>query len=355
MPHDLLRKSRAKPAEATIATVRAAALQPLPALCQIEPVEHTRWLFVDDFQLVRIQTSGEKPAERAVFRKQHGVARGVLTLDATCPAEFKAAGLWAGGPYPLWARFSSDAPPNTDDRTNQTLGLALKLFGVTGRTLAENDPTATTADLLFQNSDIFFADDAGGLCAITQDFNGYVATHRRSAAILQEMSKPEASLATTTFSSCLPYAVGAGAAKYRLRPETPSTAAPGASPNYLGEDLLARLRVGPISYVFEAQPYLDDTVTPLDRATQRWEERDSPFLRIGRLEFSQQDIGAAGQAALGTALAFSPWRTGTENRPLGSIANARRAAYPSSAALRRSLNGQSMQEPVTPPSATVAP
>ena len=46
------------------------------------------------------------------------------------------------------------------DQKNNTLGFAMKLFGVTGPTLATDNPLATTADLIFQNSDIFFVDNA---------------------------------------------------------------------------------------------------------------------------------------------------------------------------------------------------
>jgi hypothetical protein len=319
-----------------------------PAACQIEPIEQTRYLFVDEFQLVRIQR-GEKPAERAVFRKQHGVAKSKLSVLPSCPAEFRA-GLWAGGPYTCWMRWSSDTPPSTPDHDNSTLGLAIKLFGVAGRTLATDDPLATNADLLFQNSDIFFVDNVHEMCAISQDGDAYEATHKRSAIILQEMAKAEASVLTATFSSTLPYALGDAIVKYRLvnAPPTDPSGSPGSTPNYLAEDLKRRLKGGPAAYLLEAQRFVDQSVTPIDRATVRWDETIAPFVTIARLDIDAQDIDAPGQAAYGESLAFSPWRTLHENRPLGSIADARRVAYPSSAALRRSLNGQPMQEPKAP-------
>ena len=129
-----------------------------PPNCLIEPIEEIRTLFIDDFQKKRIE-QGEKPAERAVFRKQHGVAKGKLGVVDTCPETFRV-GLWAGGPYDVWMRWSSDAAPSVPDQKNNTLGFAIKLFGVTGPTLATDNPLATTADLIFQNSDIFFVDNA---------------------------------------------------------------------------------------------------------------------------------------------------------------------------------------------------
>lgn len=328
----------------------AAAPKPtLPPSSVTEAIEDIRTSFIDDFQKKRIE-QGEKPAERAVFRKQHGVAKGKLTVVETCPAKYRV-GLWAAGSYVVWMRWSSDAPPTTPDQKNNTLGFALKLFGVKGPTLATDNPLATTADLIFQNSDIFFVDNAREMAAISSDKEStdFLAAHRRSKLILDQMAKEEPSLATARYSSTLPYALGDFIVKYRLIAEGPvDDSPPTASPNYLAEDLKRRLKAAPLSFLIEAQPFVDDSVTPIDRATERWEEKISPFTAVARLDVPAQDIDQEGQAAYGESLAFSPWRTLHENRPLGSIADARRIAYPASAAVRRSLNGQSMQEPDNP-------
>ena len=321
----------------------------IPPRSLTEPIEDIRASFIDKFQKKRIE-HGERPAERAVFRKQHGVAKGRLTVSDTCPAKFRV-GLWAGGPYDVWMRWSSDAPPNVPDQKNNTLGFALKLFGVKGPTLATDNPLASTADLIFQNSDIFFVNDAHEMAAISSDEEGeaFTAVHLRSKLILDEMAKEERSLVAARYSSTLPYALGESIVKYRLIAAEPvQTEAPGSSPNYLAEDLKKRLKAGAVSFLIEAQSYVDDSVTPIDRATERWEEKTSPFVTVARLDIAAQDIDQAGQAAYGESLAFSPWRTLYDNRPLGSIADARRIAYPASAAVRRSTNGQSMQEPDQP-------
>lgn len=320
-----------------------------PPRSVIEPIEDIRASFIDDFQKVRI-ARGEKPAERAVFRKQHGVAKGQLSVVAACPLEFRV-GFWAAGPYTVWMRWSSDAPPDTPDQNNKTLGFALKLFGVAGPTLATDSPLASTADLIFQNSDIFFVDNARDMAAISSGTEepGFTAVHLRSTLILKEMARVERSLLTARYSSTLPYALGALIVKYRLIAEKPFEAdPPGMSPNYLAADLRKRLAAGPASFLIEAQTFVDDSVTPIDRATERWEEAVSPFRTVARLEIPAQNIDQEGQAAYGESLAFSPWRTLRENRPLGSLADARRIAYPASAAVRRSLNGQSMEEPDQP-------
>lgn len=226
----------------------------------------------------------------------------------------------------------------------------MKLFGVTGPTLATDNPLATTADLIFQNSDIFFVDNAHDMAAISSgaEAKAFVASHLRTTRILAEMAHPEHSILAARYSSTLPYALGKAVVKYRLVPETSFTGTPGASPNYLAEDLATRIAAGPAAFLLEAQLFVDDSVTPIDRATERWDEAVSPFRTVARLEVAAQDINQDGQAAYGESLAFSPWRTLRENRPIGSIADARRIAYPASATVRRSTNGQSMEEPERP-------
>jgi hypothetical protein len=249
------------------------------------------------------------------------VAKGQLSVVAACPPEFRA-GLWAAGPYTVWMRWSSDAPPDTADQNNNTLGFALKLFGVAGATLATDNPLASTADLIFQNSDIFFVDNARDMSAISSGTEepGFTAVHLRSTLILKEMARVERSLLIARYSSTLPYALGTSIVKYRLIAEKPFEAdPPGESPNYLAEDLRKRLAVSPASFLIEAQTFVDDSVTPIDRATERWEEAVSPFRTVARLEVPAQNIDQEGQAAYGESLAFSPWRTLRENRPLGSM------------------------------------
>jgi hypothetical protein len=272
-------------------TAVTAPATTMPPHSVIEPIEDIRASFVDKFQKKRIE-DGEKPAERAVFRKQHGVAKGKLAVADICPPKFRV-GLWAGGPYDVWMRWSSDAPPDAPDQKNNTLGFALKLFGVKGSTLATDNPLASTADLIFQNSDIFFVDNAREMAAISspEERKAFTEVHLRSQRILKEMEKEERSLVAVHYSSTLPYALGETIVKYRLVAARPvQTDAPGPSPNYLAEDLKKRLNAGAVSFLMEAQPFVDDSVTPIDRATERREGAISPLVTVGAARSFQRGV-----------------------------------------------------------------
>jgi hypothetical protein len=321
--------------------------------CRADFVEHTRHLFIDVAQGGEISRGG-RPARRAVFRKTHGVASGRMLLDPSRPDDFRV-GIFAHERYDLWLRFSSDVAPDADDAENGTIGVALKLFGIDGPTLASNDPTAPTADLIFQNHDVFFVDNGFDMCRFTDlalkgRINEWFNDHPETKRILVDMVKREESVLTATYWSVLPYACGSMAAvKYRLRAlQNGPSQAPDEDSNRLRSDVAQRLKNGSATFVFEIQTPASGSSLPVDSATVRWGELDAPFLAIGRVEIAQQDIHTEGQEEYGDTLAFSPWRVPLANRPLGSIAESRRSAYPSSAAKRHYVNGTPEAEPHSP-------
>jgi hypothetical protein len=318
--------------------------------CEVSFHEETRRIFVDVVQKGLIAL-GQRPAPRPVFRKVHGVARGTLRINTDLPDRFRH-GLFARREFAAWIRFSSDTASNTPDDANSTLGIAIKLFGVGCDSLDSDDPDAGTADLLMQNHDRFFVDTGKDFCAFSHaavfgDFDAYLASHPETKRVLDEMAKPEASVLTATFWSVLPYACGPEAiVKYRLQPATPTKdAAPPAGPNRLKAELERRLLDAEAEFELAVQPFSSEGETPLDAATRRW---PTPFQPIAKLTIDRQDITTGGQAAYGDNLSMHPWRTPAANRPLGSIAEARRIAYRSAAYLRRTTNGVPAVEPTRP-------
>jgi hypothetical protein len=124
--------------------------------------------------------------------------------------------------------------------------------------------------------------------------------------------------------------------------------APPGDPNRLRLDLASRLARGDASLRFEVQAPRPGASPPIDRATVPWTDQDAPWVPTARLRLPKQDVNAEGQETYGETLAFSPWRTPEANRPLGSIAESRRRAYPASAALRHHVNGDPDAEPHAP-------
>lgn len=310
-------------------------------------------MFVEMGQKTRIE-NGQKPAERAVFRKQHGIAYGKLIINKDIRPEFKL-GIFAGNEYECAVRFSSDTTPTSPD-LHSTLGVGLKLFGVKGEKLiGEGD----TADFIFQNIDRFFARDAQQMCNFTtagvvdRDYPSYIDKHPKLAAILQAMTKEEASTLSASYWAILPFKLGEEQiVKYRLVPAAGTErGTPFNNNNYLALDLQQRLRAGSSRFQLEIQLRTHPDTMPVDDAQKVWNTEESPYICIAELHLPQQDVTAIGQSEFGSSLSFNIWRTLPEHEPLGSIAQARKAVYEASAQARHQANGISPQEPesVNPP------
>ncbi|WP_299109841.1 LodA/GoxA family CTQ-dependent oxidase [uncultured Tenacibaculum sp.] len=303
-------------------------------------------MFVEMGQKTRIE-NGQQPAERAVFRKQHGITYGHFIINKDIDEKFKV-GIFAGDKYECAVRFSSDTSPTSPD-LHSTLGVGLKLFGVDGPKLFGE---GTNADFIFQNIDRFFARDAQQMCSFTtagvidRDYSAYIEKHPELAEILKAMTKEEASVLSANYWAILPFKLGnSQIVKYRLVPEDTYKGAPFNDNNYLALDLQKRLLQGSATFRFEIQLRTNDATMPLDDAQKVWSTEESPYICIAKLHLPQQDVCSIGQAEFGSNLSFNIWRTLPEHEPLGSIAQARKVVYAASAEARHQANGQQMQEP----------
>lgn len=308
--------------------------------------ERLKEMFVEMSQKTRIE-KGQKPAERSVFRKQHGIAYGKFIINKDISKKFKK-GIFAGDEYDCAVRFSSDTTPKAPD-LHTTMGVGLKLFGVKGPKLFGK---GNNADFIFQNIDRFFAKDAQQMCAFTTagaidgDYAAYMNKHKELAGILQAMQKEEASCLSASYWAILPFKLGeSNVVKYRLVPDGTYKGAPFDDDNYLKLDLEKRLRNGDATFRFEIQLRTNPETMPIDNAQEVWSTEESPYICIAKLHLPQQDITAIGQAEFGSNLSFNIWRTLLEHEPLGSIAQVRKKVYDASAKVRHQANGQQGQEP----------
>ncbi len=303
-------------------------------------------MFFEMGQKTRIE-EGQNPAERAVFRKQHGITYGNFVINEDIDEKFKI-GIFTSDKYECAVRFSSDTTPTSPD-LHSTLGLGLKLFGVNGSKLLGE---GTNADFIFQNIDRFFASDAKQMCSFTSagvidnDYDSYINKHPELGEILQAMTKEEASVLSSDYWAILPFKLGEHEeVKYRLVPEDTYKGVPFDDNNYLALDLEQRLLKKEAVFRFEIQLRTNKETMPLDDAQKVWSTEESPYICIAKLHLPQQDIQSIGQASFGTNLSFNIWRTLAEHEPLGSIAHVRKSVYAASAKARHQANGQQLQEP----------
>ena len=310
-------------------------------------------MFVDIAQGTRTRNN-PPPAERAVFRKLHGVVYGYMERREGLPDDWQL-GIFAHRRLDAWMRFSSDASP-TDSDLGTTLGVGIKLFAQGVPTENALGEQGRTADLIMQNAPRFFVDNAREMVDFTyagvveRDYEKYLASHPKTREILDGMAAPRGSVLTSTYWALLPFHLGDQIVKYRLEPRTPPEDIPDDAPDYLATDLANRLAHREYRFTLSVQVRVDPATMPLDEATVEWPEQDSPNVPVATLVLPRQDVGLRGQAAYGQGLSFNIWRVPHENRPCeeSSIAVVRRVVYAAGAGLRRQANGQPEQEPLAP-------
>jgi hypothetical protein len=319
--------------------------------CCEDPIGGIKDVFVNVSQGFQV-TSGQYPVLRPVFMKPHGVAQATFTVNPNLPDNLRI-GVFHHDSFAAWIRFSSDTTPSSPD-LKTSLGLGIKLFGVPGRKLLENEEEAKTHDFLLQNHDVFFVDTAHDMCKWAQArVNGMPEDpdiHQRR----EDMRKVVISVLDTPYWSILPYVFGSDRhVKYKLEPEYSSDIGSCIDdlrddPNFLRQDLRRRLLKGAASFKFYLQFRTDPDKMPIDKATVRWDETISRPVFVATLTIPQQDIDVRGQAIYGDNLAYNPWHALCEHSPVGSIADARRITYLAAAELRRNLNGIPIAEPHKP-------
>lgn len=308
-------------------------------------------MFVEMGQAKRTRVN-PPPAERAVFRKLHGVAHGHLIRHSDMPESWRV-GIFEHERLAAWMRFSSDTTPTSPD-LGSTLGIGIKLFGVPGKNALGE--TGNTADLIMQAASRFFVNDAQEMVDFTyagvvqRNYDAYLAKHPETNAVLNAMTAPRGSVLTTTYWALLPFHLGEELIKYRLVPETAPEDVPDDAPDYLATDMVNRLSERGYRFVLEVQRRTHPKTMPLDKAMVEWPESESAFVPVATLEIPRQRVDARGQAEYGQGLSFNIWRVPEANAPSeeSSIAVVRREVYAAGARLRHTANGQPLGDPAEP-------
>lgn len=315
-------------------------------------------MFVEMGQAKRIRL-GQCPAERAVFRKLHGVAHGRFERLDSMPKAWRA-GFFEHERLDAWLRFSSDAAP-TDNDLGSNLGIGIKLFGVPGEKAIGG--SGNTADLIMQSWPVFFLDNAREMVEFTyagtvqKDYDTWLDNHPKTKAILDAMDDSvQGSVLTATYWATLPFRMGGELVRYRLAPEIEPQDVADDARDYLATDMRNRLAAGEYAFRLEVQLRTNPKTMPLDEASRPWPESESPFVPVARIVLPRQDICVRGQADYGQSLSFNIWRVPESNAPApeSSIAAVRRVVYAAGAELRHRANGQPTEDlpeprPVAPP------
>jgi Catalase len=327
-----------------------------------------------------------KPAVRDVHAKGYGLARGEFRILRGLPREY-AQGIYSKpGRHDAIVRFSNAShQTGSDELLGSVCGLGLKLFGIDGPTLVEDEPDSGTFDYAMINFPIFFAKSlehyvlihelelfahpprphetiavARARChRLLHDFltgKGKLPADQWAwdelGAFLSLAHIKPVNLLLSTYFTAGAMRHGDYVAKVRVAPVQAYADRvvwrafdPANAPDIFRPGLVAELRERPFEFDIQVQLSVDLECMPIEDVTAPWSESLSPFVTVAKLRLPKQDIGGDDNLEKMDALSITPWRVTEDHRPLGNIQRARNEVYRQSSLLRHELNHQVRKEP----------
>lgn len=259
---------------------------------------------------------------------------------------------------PAVVRFSNGESIDKPDPKPQPRGIAIKLVGVPGPKLLEDQRDAVTQDFLatshsvtstvrdvrqfmaFIESAIEAEHSRVPLPVLVARRLGIRETTRIFIGLGGMLLGTVRSVVTEQYVSPAPIKCGPYAVKFTVRPlaGTATATKRARTDDYLRAELAERLRDGDVTLDFAVQFYVNERLTPIEDTSVTWKPDHAPYVTVARLRIPKCDLADPRAAALSEAverLSFTPWHATEDHRPLGNVMRARKVAYRASADLRR--------------------
>ena len=333
-----------------------------------------------------LKTEGVGLVVRNAHAKGYGLARGEVEILSGIPNEY-AQGIYAKpGRHEAMVRFSNGTNHVGDDRfLGPITGIGLKMFGIEGRTLLDDEPDSHTFDYALINHPVFFVNTLKHYIFIQSLFANLglpppamtpeekeAALHRilynfvtgkgtlppeewaweELGAFLQLAQHKPINLLLSTYWTMGAVRHGDYVAKVRVAPV--QSFADRVVQREIDFDsagqvfrpaLVAELRERPYEFDIQVQLSTDLERMPVEKTTVVWSESLSPFVTVAKLRIPQQDIGGEDNFEKMDKTSMSAWRVTEQHRPLGNIMRSRKEVYRQSSILRHQANNQERKEP----------
>jgi hypothetical protein len=308
--------------------------------------------------------SGSGPLHRDAHPKSHGCVRAKFIVSADLPRHLRCGLFERPGTYNAWIRYSNGAPSEAPDSRPDVRGMAIKVMGVSGTKLLEDELDAQTQDFVVCNHHSFFVKDPADYVSFVSNFmNGkplgfiFPALNplkwrlREVWNLANGLLKSIPSPTEIRYWSQTPYLLdtmlwGDTAVKYSVVPRSvPKVPALPKSDNRLRETLVAQLATGDVVLDFMVQTQKSPSTMPIEDPRIRWSETESPFVKVATIVIEAQVFDTPERRNFDENLSFTPWHALPVHKPLGGINNARRAVYQAISRLRHEKNGVVREEP----------
>lgn len=301
---------------------------------------------------------------RDAHPKAHGCVRAQFQVSESLPASLAQGMFMPGKSYDAWLRFSNGSRDATrPDFRKDAHGVAIKVMGVPGPKLLEDEADAQTQDFILIDHPVFFINDPDRYLSLMRAMNGgffsklrvpFALGFKGTRIALATGGKRIANPLQTRYWSMVPYQLGIGpgrqAVKYSVRacratrdpiPEKPV-------PDYLRAALRTTLQGGDACMEFLVQPRTSDAMSVEDSMTE-WPEAQAPFYTVARIVIPAQVFDTPEQNRFCENLSFTPWHAVPAHKPLGATNRLRKVIYDHTSRLRHDMNATVREEPSASP------
>eukprot|EP01128_Nolandella_sp_AFSM9_P006505 TRINITY_DN3365_c0_g1_i1.p1 TRINITY_DN3365_c0_g1~~TRINITY_DN3365_c0_g1_i1.p1 ORF type:complete len:588 (-),score=122.17 TRINITY_DN3365_c0_g1_i1:44-1687(-) len=313
----------------------------------------------------------QRPALRGQHAKTIACVSGTFTVDPSIPPSHAVGIFAAGAPksYPAWIRFSHSAPDFTPDGFIGPKGMAIKLLNVPGTSLLEDEPH--TQDFVLLSSPIFFAPDPTSYGSfirafVTNQVPAWFLKHINSASAWKTVfslakivirSAKLRNLLDWDWFSTTPYSFGTNnPVKYMVKPCDSSgsqfDSADTKAYNFLRDAMQDQLDKLDGCFNFYVQFQEQACREPLEDPTIEW--HTEPRL-VGKLVIPKQQFKTKERMQYCDEMAFNPWHSLPEHKPLGGVNHQRLEIYKKTAQMRSRWNNFTLTAPVANPKLKTPP
>jgi hypothetical protein len=306
-----------------------------------------------------VTDSTQQPVPRGQHMKGHGCVRAEVSIEANLPDSFRHGVFREPRIIPCYVRFSNGK--GEDDRESDAHGMAIKLLGVPGEKLLEDEKDASTQDFVLIDHPVFFIRNVADYVPFMEDFRNLRSAGLSLGKIIAGIklflspdykwrllratgSKRPDSPLSIQYWSTTPSRLGTLAVKYSARPVLAGGVAVSAfdSPDKLRLAMAAHLKDQEARFDFLVQVQSDPITMPVEDPTVEW---GAPWQKVATIRIPPQSFDSPEQMLFCENLSFTPWHCLPEHRPLGGINRTRKAVYQAISKQRHELNGVQRGEP----------
>lgn len=308
-------------------------------------------------QNARDEALENDPSAREILRfnqpKHVGCLKADFSVLEDLPAELRVGIFATPQTFPTWVRFANAT--NQPDTKKDFRGMSLKLMQVKGAKLLG---PADTQDFILNSHPVLFVGNP-------QDFRDFVDysvnssplrfflspfnLHIKEFRIVLAGRQHHPGHLAIPYWSTTPYLFGEGrAVKYSVKSchqDKDAEHSRKLKDGYLRDAMREQMATSAACYDFLVQFQTDAERMPLEDATVEWDESLSPFRKVARINIPSQSFESPEQMEFCENLAFNPWQSLPEHRPLGGLNRVRKDLYKTLAEFRHQSNGVTYKEP----------